>query len=123
MIENIRKHPPKITQEHRDGAAQLLKKHQENEEKKDRESKKEIKDFSKDISGFVYNQIRGIGKVFHGFGEGKKVLCSFPDCGKHESQMFNKKDGQWYCGEHRWFGDLTEKQKQEERNAYQQNRG
>lgn len=115
QIEKIRKNPPIITQEHRDGAKQLLKQHEKNETKKDEEIKGELKDFSRDLAGFVHNHTQGVGKIFHGFGVGKKVICRFPSCQKHESQMHNMNDGKWYCQEHRWFGNLTEQQKRKER--------
>lgn len=93
----------------------MFQKHKEYEAEKDRDIAREQKAFSKDLAGFVYNRIKGVGQIFHGFGEGKarSILCSI--CEQHESQMFNMKDGKWYCTEHRWFGDLNNGQQQKER--------
>ena len=115
QIDELRRNPPKITQEHVDGAKKLFKQHEAHEAQKDRDIRREIKDFSKDLSGFVHNHFNGVGAIFHGVGDGKKVICAFPGCGRHESIMHNMKDGKWYDHEHRWFGNLTEEQKQKER--------
>ena len=125
MIEKLRRNPPKVTREHWDQAGKLLEKDKALKAEKDRDISREIKDFSKDLSGFVHNHVNGVGAVFHGIGEGKakNITCSFPGCGKHESTMYNAKDGKWYDSEHRWFGNLNEEQKQKELdNVDKQNR-
>mgnify|MGYP001591228163 FL=1 len=114
-IEEIRRNPPKITREHWDHADKLLKQNEAEEAKKDKDIKGELKDLSKDLSGFVYNQISGVGKIFHGIGEGKKSVCSV--CEQHESRMYNMKDGKWYCQEHRWLGNLKTEQQEKERSC------
>ncbi len=103
-------------QEHKDGAKKLLENHKAIEAEKDKDIKREIKDFSKDLSGFVHNHLNGVGEYFHGIGEGKKVNCKL--CDRHESTMYYCKDGKWYCPEHRWFGNLTKEQKDNERSSY-----
>lgn len=113
--EQLKKNPPKITQEHHDGAKKLLEQNKKFYESKDRTLANERKAFAKDVGDWTHNQIKGVGKLFHGFGEGKKTLCAFPGCGKHEGQMFNMNDGQWYDSEHRWFGNLTQEQQERER--------
>ena len=123
MIEKLRRNPPKVTRQHWDQAGELLKRDKEIKDEKDRDIRREIKDFSKDLSGFVYNRIKGVGEIFNGFGEGraKEIKCSF--CEQHESIMHHMKDSKWYCPAHKWFGDLTEEQKQKElENVNQQNR-
>jgi len=108
-IEKLRKNPPKVTQEHRDGAKKLLEQHKANEAEKDRDIRREVKDFSKDLAGFVHTHLNGVGELFHGIGDGKKVDCSH--CGNHSSQMYNMNDGKWYCHEHRWLGDLNDEER------------
>ena len=123
-INQLRRNPPKVTQEHKDGARKMFQKHKEYEAEKDRDIAREQKAFSKDLAGYVYNHINGVGSVFHGVGDGrvKEITCNFPGCGKHESTMYNSKDGKWYDSEHRWFGNLTEEQKQKElKNVDKQN--
>lgn len=113
MINDLRRNPPRLTKSDWAAGKKALQDHKDHEARKDEDIKREIGDLSKDLSGFVYNQINGIGALFHGIGEGKKVLCSI--CLKHESTMHNMNDGKWYCSEHRWFGDLNEEQKEKER--------
>lgn len=113
-VEELRRNPPRITKEHLDGADKLLQKQKEFEKKKDLDIVRERQAFSKDIAGYVHNHINGVGVLFHGIGEGKKVVCAFPGCGKHEGTMFNMNDGKWYDSEHKWFGNLTEQQKERE---------
>jgi len=112
--QDLRRNPPKVTQEHRNKAKDLEKQQIAFEESKDRDIVRERKALSKDIAGYVYNQYQGVGAKFHGIGEGKKVYCAFPGCGKHEGTMHNMKDNKWYDSEHRWFGDLNEQEKEKE---------
>lgn len=113
-IHELRRNPPKITQADREGGERLFKEHQRFEDQKERDIRSETKDFSKDLAGYVHNQINGVGDMFNGIGSGKKAICKFSKCGKHESQMFNMADGKWYCSEHKWFGRLNKDQKQKE---------
>lgn len=114
-IAELRKNPPRLTKSDWAAGRKALQEHNKNEERKDKDIKREIGDLSKDLAGFVHNQINGVGKVFHGIGEGKKVICSF--CEQHEARMFNMNDGKWYCQEHRWFGNLNEEQKRKEQSC------
>ena len=114
-IEKLRKNPTKVTRSDWIESGKLIEKHKADEAKKEKNIKSELKDFSKDLSGYVHNHLNGVGQLFHGIGQGRarEIRCSF--CERHESTMHNTKDGKWYCTEHRWFGNLTEEQKQKER--------
>ena len=114
-IEEINRNPPKITRKDWDFADKLVKEDKDAKAKKSKDVKNELKDLSKDLSGFVYNHISGVGKIFHGIGEGKKSVCSV--CEQHESRMYNMNDGKWYCQEHRWLGNLTTEQQEKERSC------
>lgn len=115
-VEELRRNPPKVTQADIEGADRLFKEHQDFEAAKDRDIERERKALAKDVGSFAYNQISGVGQLFHGIGEGKvnKIKCQFPGCGAHEGEMYNMKDGKWYCGHHKSFGNLTKEQKQKE---------
>lgn len=115
-VEELRRNPPKITQADRDGADRMFKQHQEFEAQKDRDIERDRQAFAKDLAGFTYNHLVGVGKLFHGIGECKtrNIKCQFPDCGAHEGEMYNMKDGKWYCSHHKSFGNLTEEQKEKE---------
>src|SRR3972149_4097613 len=112
MIHELRSNPPVVTQEHKNEGKKILKQHKENQAQKDREIKGELKDFAKDLSGHIYNKLSGVGQMFHGIGEGKKKDCSY--CMQHHTAMYHMSDGKWYCGGHKWFGNLTEEQKRKE---------
>lgn len=112
--QQLKKNAPKVTEEHKRQAAELFKKHQEFERSKDRSIENERKGLAKDVAGFVHTHLNGVGQLFNGFGEGKKVVCCL--CKEHKGQMHNMKDGQWYCAEHRWFGNLTKEEQEKERN-------
>ena len=112
-IEKLRRNPPKVTPQDHAHAQRLLDQNKKFEESKDRDIERERKALAKDVAGFVHTQFNGVGTLFHGFGEGKKALCSI--CEQHESQMHNMNDGQWYCSEHRWFGNLSKEQQKKER--------
>jgi hypothetical protein len=111
-IERIKKNPPKITRQDWDASKKLLAEHMSNEDTKDRHIKSDIDNLSRELAGFAYNSIKGCGKLFYGIGNGKKAICSY--CGEHSGQMYNMNDCRWYCSEHKWFGNLTEKQKEKE---------
>jgi hypothetical protein len=114
--EESRRNPVRITKEHWDGADKLLKEHEAFESSKDKDIERECQALAKDVAGFTYNQVVGIGKLFNGLGEGKakSITCQFPGCGIHEGSMFNMTDGKWYCSHHKSFGNLTEPQKEKE---------
>ena len=112
-VEELQRNPPKVLPQHIEGAKQLLEQNKKFEAEKDRDIKRELQGLSKDCASFVHNRVNGVGQLFHGFGQGKRVLCSI--CEQHDSSMFNMNDGQWYCAEHRWFGNLTDEQKERER--------
>lgn len=109
-IKELRKNPPKVTEEHHKGAARMLEQHKKFEESKDRSISNERKGLAKDVASFVYNQVNGVGQLFNGIGEGKKHRCSI--C--KERAVFNTNDHKWYCAEHRWFGNLSEEQQKKE---------
>lgn len=113
-VQDLRKNPTRTTEADRQGAKEMFKKHEAFEKEKDDDIARDRKAVSKDLAGFFYNHTQGVGELFHGIGEGKKAYCSFPDCGVHEGEMFNMKDGKWYCRGHRDFGNLTEEQKEKE---------
>ena len=112
-VAELRKNPPKITEEGRRKADAMFSEHQEFERSKDRSIVNERQALAKDVAGFVHNHVNGVGAMFHGIGEGKarSIVCSFPGCGKHEGEMFNMKDGEWYCRGHKEFGNLDLSQK------------
>ena len=111
-IQELKKNPPRILPEHRAGAKRLLDQHNAHEIEKERDIARERKALAKDVASFAFNHTVGIGQIFHGIGEGKKNKCHI--CEEHKSQMFNMKDNQWYCSEHRWFGELNEEEKEKE---------
>lgn len=114
-IKELKKNPPKPTHDDHVAAERLLNKWQKFEEDKEKDCRRELKDACYEAAGDVDRLVtRGaVSTVVHGIGEGKKVNCDV--CQEHDSQMFFKKDNKWYCAEHRWFGDLTDEQKEKER--------
>lgn len=116
-IREIEKNPPVITEAHRRHAAKLLEQNKKFYEDKDRGIDNERKAISKDLAGWVHNQYNGVGKVFHGYGEGKmrKIKCWF--CGQHCSSEFFSLNGKWYGKEHKQFSNLNEEEQERERKS------
>lgn len=107
----LKKQTPKVTQEHIEGGKKMLEKVIKFDEEKERSHRNEIRGLAEDVGSFVHNAVHGVGELFHGYGEGKKHLCSI--C--LENAIFNTMDGRWYCSEHRWFGNLKTEQQEKER--------
>lgn len=107
----LKKQTPKVTQADIEGGKRMLEKVKGFEESKDQSIKTELTGLAKDVGNFVYNATHGVGKLFYGFGEGKRHICSV--C--LETAIFNTRDSQWYCSDHRWFGNLTTEQQEKER--------
>lgn len=115
QVENMRKNPPRVLPQHHAEAKKLLDKNKAFYEAKDKDIARERKSVSREIADWTYNQIRGVGKVFHGFGEGKArtLICSF--CGEHCSSQWYSVNGKWFGSEHKQFSELTGDELERER--------
>jgi hypothetical protein len=116
-LEALKKNPPVVTEADMAEGRRLLGEHKKNEDRKDRDIKTEIGAVAHDVSGYIRNQLSGIGQLFNGFGEGKirEVKCHF--CGEHCSGEWHFVDGNWYGKEHKQFASLSDAEQEKERES------